>query len=76
MPPRPWLLCVDNCGIAHQMWLASNATQCTAVPRCHRLLWALLLTHALPQALKLRPYMLATELLLEPGDSLQGRAFP
>jgi hypothetical protein len=74
-PPRLWLLYVD-CGIAHQMGLASNATQCTAVAALPPLLWALLLTHALPQALNLSPYMLATELLLEPGDSLQGRALP
>jgi hypothetical protein len=76
MPPRPWLLYVDNGGVAHQMCLASNATQCTPLPRRHRLLCALLLTHALPQAVKLRPYMLATELPLEPGDRLQGRIIP
>jgi hypothetical protein len=36
----------------------------------------LLLAHALAQALELRPYMLATEFFLEPGDRLQGRIFP
>jgi hypothetical protein len=36
----------------------------------------LLLAHALAQALELRPYMLAAEFFLEPGDRLQGRIFP
>ncbi len=69
MPPRPWLLCVDNCDSPKQR----NAPPFAALPPCTVVL---LLTHALPQALKLSPYMLATELLLEPGDRLQGRVFP
>jgi ribosomal protein L34E len=46
------------------------------LPHCRRPLCALLSAHALPQAPKLRPYMLAAEFLLEPGDRLEGRAFP